>query len=1357
LYTILVYDSKMTRQRSPQRELLSAQEVKRVRENLGLTQVEAGELLGGGLRAFQKYESGVIKPAATTSNLLRLLDADPSALRTLTGRRAVPIDEDWLRPFEVSAAHVAALSARKLVALTRRLLAAEAATNEIPLSDLHVSSNLTAPDGGEDGRVEWQSGPARTAFLPTRLCQIQVKASDVGPAEIAKDVQTTSGSLEPGIAAVLKQGGAYIVLCSHPYTHKQIAKREEKIRAAIRGARVKINDDQVDFRDADQIAAWANERSPVATWILEQTQPGLANSLRTWSFWAGRHEHESLPFVADERLDELRLKLRERVAAPRTVVRVVGLSGIGKSRLVLEALSPTPDEERSGVGVSDLVLFGVESEIGTIATKSAVQTLVDGGRRVVIVIDRCSEETHQDLAAIVKRSTSRASLITIDHEIPKRTPLPSEFLKVEPAAPPVIQEILKRVVPGLQPEDERRLVRFADGFPQLAVLVGQAWLADLPLAAATDDVLIDRIILGRKGGEGALKTAQLLGAFGVLGYEPPLHEHLEIVARYSRGLASNDLRAHIEDLRQRGLAQARGRLMTLQPRPIAVALAERQWREWSPKQWDEILAGEVPAYLREQAARYLTFLNTGETAQKVCRHVCRQRGPLDGLSKLSVDGTGEVLTHLSEVDANATVALLERILSSDTDSLRLVAGKARRNLVRSLERIAFRPDTFARGAQLLLRLALAENETWGNNATGQFKALFPVFLADTAAEGPARFAALDESLALGGTERETIVVDALLEGAKTDHFNRVVGAESHGLRPALEPWQPKTWQEVWDYIRGCLDRLLPIALRSDAVGERAKVGLGHRFRSLVNRGAIDFVESAVSAVVRAHGRHWPQALSSLGDALAYDSSGLDPAVQGRVRALMATLTPDDLANRVRLLVTEMPWDFPCDEDLEFEAKSARQHEAVDALVKDALREPAMLKSLLPTISQGQQRMAGAFGWQLAVHSNDTDWLRLALSAYRAASLTTGNPDLLTSCVASLATREPKRVERLKRAVLRSCELAPLLPLVCWKMGISAGDIALVCHGLARGTIRPHDLHAWMFGGKLANMPPVNVAPLFDQLLTQDANGYEMGLELLGMYVLSHSERLEQLRPQLKLIAERVTRQADRPSQMADHHFKELMGWALRKGRSDPNACAIALALAKATIAMVEEADSAGEGRLKPLVLTLLSDFPEVVWPLLGAAIATDKKTAWHFELILGDKHSFAAKPSPPFLGLPEASLAAWWHAYPEVAPAYSAAIIPILTSRDPSEHPRLHPLMQRLLNEFGERADVQRALSRNLYTFGWTGSRATYFTLFEKPLQSLDSHSKLGIRQWAKRTLEQLEREIEAVKSEDEEQKALWE
>jgi HTH-type transcriptional regulator/antitoxin MqsA len=63
--------------------VLSPSEVAAVREKLGLSQRKAGEILGGGPRAFQKYESGSQAVSAPMSNLLRLLAKDPSRLQDL--------------------------------------------------------------------------------------------------------------------------------------------------------------------------------------------------------------------------------------------------------------------------------------------------------------------------------------------------------------------------------------------------------------------------------------------------------------------------------------------------------------------------------------------------------------------------------------------------------------------------------------------------------------------------------------------------------------------------------------------------------------------------------------------------------------------------------------------------------------------------------------------------------------------------------------------------------------------------------------------------------------------------------------------------------------------------------------------------------------------------------------------------------------------------------------------------------------------------------------------------------------------------------------------------------------------------
>lgn len=63
--------------------LLEPKEIRRVRKKLNLTQSQAGELIGGGPRAFQKYEAGDLLPSRGITTALRLLDHDPAGIAIL--------------------------------------------------------------------------------------------------------------------------------------------------------------------------------------------------------------------------------------------------------------------------------------------------------------------------------------------------------------------------------------------------------------------------------------------------------------------------------------------------------------------------------------------------------------------------------------------------------------------------------------------------------------------------------------------------------------------------------------------------------------------------------------------------------------------------------------------------------------------------------------------------------------------------------------------------------------------------------------------------------------------------------------------------------------------------------------------------------------------------------------------------------------------------------------------------------------------------------------------------------------------------------------------------------------------------
>ncbi len=81
-----VSDRALNRLKARREGLPLPEEIRRIRQKLGLTQEQAGELIGGGPRAFQKYEAGDLFPSRAIGSALALLDHDPGGLAVLRQR-----------------------------------------------------------------------------------------------------------------------------------------------------------------------------------------------------------------------------------------------------------------------------------------------------------------------------------------------------------------------------------------------------------------------------------------------------------------------------------------------------------------------------------------------------------------------------------------------------------------------------------------------------------------------------------------------------------------------------------------------------------------------------------------------------------------------------------------------------------------------------------------------------------------------------------------------------------------------------------------------------------------------------------------------------------------------------------------------------------------------------------------------------------------------------------------------------------------------------------------------------------------------------------------------------------------------
>ncbi|MDE3138172.1 MAG: hypothetical protein KGL59_16430, partial [Acidobacteriota bacterium] len=393
-------------------------------------------------------------------------------------------------PLHITAAHISQIkSPAQFVELLRYLLLAEARANEIAMRGVHVPAQLTVSDGGEDARIEWQGGRESTDYVPRRVTMFQSKATSMPKGKCLAEVKADDGTLKPAIRDVLAKGGAYVIFCTDQCTGSRLRDRLDGLEQGIREAAPgEFAGAKLEFYDANKIANWVNLHPSVQVWASEQIVGTPTAGFCSWETWSRNpdlhvSEYSFVPGPLRDNgvpgLAEIMESIAGTAAAPRSVVRVVGLSGLGKTRLVLEAFRPPTsttlangDLQRAALAAS--VLY-VPAAVGRAELTRAIIGFRDRQISAVLVVDECDPDSHRQLSNIVRHADSKMSLVSLDFDLERVGDDP--LVKLRPVSDEVIRSILAQAYPGLLEPDVGRITTFAQGFPLMAVGLGRDRLA----------------------------------------------------------------------------------------------------------------------------------------------------------------------------------------------------------------------------------------------------------------------------------------------------------------------------------------------------------------------------------------------------------------------------------------------------------------------------------------------------------------------------------------------------------------------------------------------------------------------------------------------------------------------------------------------------------------------------------------------------------------------------------------------------------------------------------------------------------------------------------------------------------------
>ena len=253
--------------------------------------------------------------------------------------------------------------ARELIA---RLCRAELREQRLPESSVTWGGDQRAPDGGVDVRVACPAQPPNGDFLKTADIVLQVKAEPFPPAKIKKEM-LKQGAIRPAIADLSGTQGTYIIASTRDNcSPSSLQERRKAIHDHLHdhGLQDSI---RYDFYDSRRIADWVEKYPAVATWLRHT----ICQEIKGWQPygpWAYCEMNLAAEYLIDERVkvflprsnesrsisDAIR-QIRQELTSSVSI-RIVGLSGVGKTRLV-QALFDERVCEDSPAPSSDNVLY----------------------------------------------------------------------------------------------------------------------------------------------------------------------------------------------------------------------------------------------------------------------------------------------------------------------------------------------------------------------------------------------------------------------------------------------------------------------------------------------------------------------------------------------------------------------------------------------------------------------------------------------------------------------------------------------------------------------------------------------------------------------------------------------------------------------------------------------------------------------------------------------------------------------------------------------------------------------------------------------------------------------------------------
>ncbi|MCJ7586341.1 MAG: hypothetical protein MUQ00_00320 [Candidatus Aminicenantes bacterium] len=848
----------------------------------------------------------------------------------------------------------------KFVNLLNRLIHAHAFASGITDSNIETNLATTIPDGGVDTKVNIAIPSDSTGWFKEKTIW-QFKASEYSSLNKTK---LTSEINKTFAKRCIQQGYGYrLCICDNLPPSKSTEWVE-----ILNGEAKRINPNAVPVAviSSDNIENWIDKYPAI---VIYFRQSGFGGDFLYLEAWRVSIIHDTAKYVQPDKWQVYRGQflnhINFRTTSGSAIITLQGAAGVGKTRLVYEVLKEIE-------GVKNLLVYTSDEDK---AVEMAYHFANNPTCHAILVADECTIQKRIKLENLLKGHQSRIKTIAIDNS-GQRPPSGIPELWLEPVSSEKLEEILTINFSEISIERIRAYSDLAKGFPQFAI-----WLcksdAQIQKNGTLESAFIDinNTLEGRLA-ESDLQVLEALALIKTVGYKGETSGELESLSQLVRmdAIVLQQTAPRLHD--NPGFVGKAGRYFYVTPDIVAQVAFKRAWKRWAQDDPEHFLE-KMPSTLLEKFLVRVSESAPSSIREKVAFFFLEWANKIKPTDLIDIKITNKIVILIS-VHPNIFLPVLHRIIkSASKQTLYEVSGDStslgwgpRRYLVWLMERLAAFPEYFDNSEEILLALALSENEPGiANNASAIWKQLFRIFLSGTAVPFNNRLKRLRSYVYSSDVQISDLALSALEDTLKIN-TSRILGPAVVAGRIPPPDWLPKTNRETrlaWNEV---IELLLELITNKEfPLSEKAiNAGIAH-MRQLLNMGYAEQLKKSINKLILSDLQR-ARIISEIENFLhfdileAEDNKRFEPEYVEVIRNWQYDLQPCDLHGRLVAKLGVSPWHHVIIKDRE---KWVRE---IGDLAKLLIMDPSIFSKELDWLFSKDAISAGVLGEEIAKRDKD---------------------------------------------------------------------------------------------------------------------------------------------------------------------------------------------------------------------------------------------------------------------------------------------------------------------------------------------------------------------------------------------------